>query len=73
MDYNYIKKTVFDIVDFNQDVEIEFYDCDDVTVEFENKTGDANNAYQGAVADINFTVKTVQANGIDSNGNIIDN
>lgn len=44
-----------------------------VTVEFENKTGDANNAYQGAVADINFTVKTVQANGIDSNGNIIDN
>lgn len=35
MDYNYIKKTVFDIVDFKDDIEIEFYDFDGLKVEFE--------------------------------------
>lgn len=42
-----------------------------VTVEFVNKNDGSNDNYQGAVADINFIVKTVQANGIDANGNII--
>ena len=40
-----------------------------VIVEFEN--GANNDQFQNAVASINFTVKTVQYNGIDANGRII--
>lgn len=36
MDFNYIKKTVFDTVDFKENIEIDFYDYDGVAVEFEN-------------------------------------
>ena len=43
-----------------------------ITVEFKETTESNDNKYQGGVANVLFTVKTVQANGIDSDGNIID-
>ena len=42
-----------------------------VVVEFVNGTPENDNQYQGAIANINFIVETVQQNGVDNNGNLI--
>jgi predicted ribosomally synthesized peptide with SipW-like signal peptide len=42
-----------------------------VIVEFTNGTPDRDNQYQGAAADIQFTVTAVQGNGVDENGDLI--
>ncbi|MBQ2255371.1 MAG: hypothetical protein II330_00760 [Clostridia bacterium] len=42
-----------------------------VIVEFENGKPEDDNKYQGAVANIQFIVETVQQNGVDANGNLI--
>lgn len=44
-----------------------------VTVTFPNGTADHDNPYQGALANIAFTVEAVQYNGVDQNGNLIEN
>ena len=42
-----------------------------VVVEFPNGTPDHDNMYQGAGAEIQFVVETVQQNGVDGNGDLI--
>ena len=42
-----------------------------VVVEFVNGTPENDNQYQGAVANINFIVETVQQNGVDNDGELI--
>lgn len=43
----------------------------EVIVEFVNGTPDYDNMYQGAGAQIQFVVETVQQNGVDTNGDLI--